>query len=298
MAPLPPSPPPANSREQAPRRPTGHHGATNRAPHGAADPIRGPDNASLVLVRSLLAKRAARAAEHAFVVEGRRAVADAIAAGARPRLILLRDGADDALPPNLPPAAPLRRVDARVFDRLSGVVSPQGILAVFPFPDPDVPPSTPHPPLALVVDRLRDPGNLGTLLRTAAGAGVTAVYLSPETVDPFNPKVVRAGMGAHFRVPLRPLDEAMAHLAADYPLRVVARADAPLPYDAVDWRGPAALIVGAEAAGISPAVAPLGTIEVAIPLAAGVESLNAAAAAAIILFEAARQRRAGSPWSP
>lgn len=256
----------------------------------AADAIRSPANPAATLVRDLLAKRAARTAERLFVVEGRRAVDDALATGARPRLLLLRG--DESPPPGLATGTPVRRVEPRLFDRLSDVVAPQGILALFPWPEPAPPAAA--APLALVLDRLRDPGNLGTLLRAAAGAGVDAVFLSPATVDPFNPKVVRAAMGAHFRVPLRPLDDdSVAHLRAAYPIRAVSRADAPTPYDALDWRGPAALIVGSETEGVSPEVAALATVDVAIPLAPGIESLNAAVAGAVLLFEVARQRRAG-----
>jgi TrmH family RNA methyltransferase len=136
-------------------------------------------------------------------------------------------------------------------------------------------------PLALVIDRLRDPGNLGTLLRSAAAAGVNAVYLSPETVDPWNPKVVRAGMGTHFRVPLITLDVGtLDELRQRLPRRMVASAAATRPYDACDWTE-----------GVGPELKTWGTEEVGIPLEHGVESLNAAVAGAVILFEAARQRR-------
>ncbi|MCC6314439.1 MAG: RNA methyltransferase [Thermomicrobiales bacterium] len=256
------------------------------------DPITSTANPTLAYVRALLTRRDRRAAERAFVVEGRRAVADAIAAGARPTLLLLRAGSDASLSTELPPETPVRLVAARSFDALSDVVHAQGVLAVLPFPDLPIDPAA--TPLALVVDRIRDPGNLGTLLRAAAGAGATVVYLAPETVDPFNPKVVRAAMGAHHRIPLRLLtEEATTALRAAVPLRVVARADAPLPYDALDWREPAAVIIGSEASGVSGETAALATNAVAIPLTGGVESLNAAVAGAVILFEAARQRRVG-----
>jgi TrmH family RNA methyltransferase len=242
-------------------------------------------------VRSL-ARRDRRAAEGAFLVEGRRAVQDALQTGAIPRLLLVRQD-DPETWRDLALSAPVRArvVERRLFDRLSDVQAPQGVLAVFPFPrlapDPDDP-----APLALVLDRLRDPGNLGTLLRTAAGAGVNAVYLSPETVDPWNPKVVRAGMGAHFRVPLIPLDAGSRdELRQRLPRRVVARAEARRPYDAADWTGAAALIIGGEAEGVGRELEAWSTEEVGIPLAHGVESLNAAVAGAVILFEAARQRR-------
>ncbi len=241
-----------------------------------------------------LGRRDHRAAERAFIVEGARAVRDALEIGATPRLVLLRQERGEPAIPELPLPAnvPVRLVEHRLFDRLSGVQTPQGILAVFPFPEL-VPDLAKPAPLVLLLDRLRDPGNLGTLLRAAAGAGVAAVYLSAETVDPWNPKVVRAGMGAHFRLPLVPLDDATMHeLQERLPLRVVASADATQTYDALDWRGPAALVVGGEAEGVGTELTTWSNEAVAIPLAAGVESLNAAVAGAVILFEAARQRGA------
>jgi TrmH family RNA methyltransferase len=224
-----------------------------------------------------------------------RAVRDALESGATPSLLLLREGEGELgcwRDLALSARAPTRVVDARLFDRLSDVQTPQGILAVFPFPIFPAAGDGPAP-LVLVLDRLRDPGNLGTLLRAAAGAGVNAVYLSPATVDPWNPKVVRAGMGAHFRIPLLPLDsETQESLRERLPRRVIASATATRPYDAVDWTGPAALVVGGEAEGVSPEMEAWGTEQVGIPLAHDVESLNAAVAGAVILFEAARQRRA------
>jgi len=259
-----------------------------------ADVITSPANPAIGLVRSL-GRRDRRAAERAFLVEGVRAVRDALETGAIPRLLLLREGEGHlprALP--LPPGVSARFVAPPLFDRLSDVQTPQGVLAVFPFPDLHPDPGDPAP-LVLVLDRLRDPGNLGTLLRAAAAAGVAAVYLSPETVDPWNPKAVRAGMGAHFRLPLLPLDaEAMDDLGKNLPRRVVASAGAARAYEEIDWTGPVALVIGGEAGGVSPGLTAWANAETAIPLARGVESLNAAVAGAVILFEAARQRRTKS----
>ena len=205
--------------------------------HSRGEVITSPANPTLAFVRAL-SRRDRRAAERAFVVEGVRAVRDALETGAVPRLILLREGNEHLLSDLPVPAGVAPRVvTTRLFDRLSDVQTPQGVLAVFPFPDLEPDPGD-AAPLILVLDRLRDPGNLGTLLRAAAAAGVSAVYLSPQTVDPWNPKAVRAGMGAHFRLPLLPLDaEAMAALRQRAPRRIVANASATRAYDEIDWTG-------------------------------------------------------------
>jgi TrmH family RNA methyltransferase len=183
-----------------------------------------------------------------------------------------------------------RLVAPPLFDALAETVTPQGVLAVFPVPD--LPISQDANPLVLVLDQLRDPGNLGALVRSAVGAGAACVMLTPGSVDPFNPKVVRAGMGAHFRVPIRWLDdEIRAWMRTTCPSRVVAEASATVPYDAFDWTTGVALIVGSEASGISPQTRDLATARVSIPLRGQLESLNAAIAGSVILFEAARQRR-------
>jgi len=192
---------------------------------------------------------------------------------------------------------PTFEVEPRLLAELAHTETSQGILAVVPVPSLPLPDA---PNLVLIADGLRDPGNLGTLLRTAAAAGVDAVLLGPGTVDATNPKVVRAAMGAHFRVALRALDWAgIAELAESPgperrsapPLAVwIADAAGAVDYAAVDWTAPAALIIGGEAAGPSPEAKALAGGTLRIPLASGMESLNAATAAAVILFEARRQR--------
>jgi RNA methyltransferase, TrmH family len=255
------------------------------------DIITSPANPAIVLVRAL-ARRDRREEERAFVVEGLRAVRDALDAGAAPRIVLVREGVEPLLDEaGIAAGMPVRVVARNLFARLSDVQTPQGILAVFSIPETS--PDWDDPaPIVLVLDRLRDPGNLGTLLRAAAGAGVSAVYLSSDTVDPWNPKATRAGMGAQFRVPLLNFDpDAAVTLAKRLPRRVVATAGADVTYDAIDWTGPAALVIGGEAEGVGPQLTAWGTEAARIPLAAGIESLNAAVAGAVILFEAARQRR-------
>jgi TrmH family RNA methyltransferase len=151
-----------------------------------------------------------------------------------------------------------------------------------------------------IPDAVRDPGNLGTMLRTAAAAGVGAVFLPPGVVDPFAPKVVRAAMGAHFRVPVYPLswEEIHNHLNA-YALRVyLAAAGAGQVYTQADFRSPLALIIGGEAEGAGQQARQLAAEYVHIPMSGDVESLNAAIAGAILMFEVVRQRSSPPPLSP
>jgi TrmH family RNA methyltransferase len=152
----------------------------------------------------------------------------------------------------------------------------------------------PRPGPILVLDQLRDPGNLGTILRSAEAAGAGEVVLAPGTVDLYNPKVVRGAIGAHFRLPVADLE--WPAIGERVMGRAVWLADASgdMLYDAVDWRAPSALIVGGEAAGAGDHAAALATGRVCIPMAGNTESLNAAMAATVIMFEAARQRRVQS----
>jgi TrmH family RNA methyltransferase len=173
--------------------------------------------------------------------------------------------------------------------------TPSGLLAVVPMPRRAV--SAPLT-FALVLDRLGDPGNLGTVLRTAAAAGVQAVLLTPGTVDPFNPKVVRAAMGAHFHLPIVAAEwEALpSQLAGLTVWRAEAGAGA--AYDAVDWRQPSALLIGSEASGPGDEARALAPNLVSIPMPGRAESLNAAVAAAVLMFEVARQRGNGPTPAP
>lgn len=179
-------------------------------------------------------------------------------------------------------------VTDKVMEALSDTVSPQGILAVVPFMELPLPE---NPWLTLVVDRVRDPGNLGTILRSAEAAGVSQVILTPATVDVYSPKVVRGAMGAHFYLPMaiRVSWSEMAEALGDRQI-LLAEAKGDKVYYEVDWTKPSALIVGGEAEGASQEAERLATERVVIPIQGKAESLNVAVAASVILFEAARQR--------
>jgi RNA methyltransferase, TrmH family len=181
-------------------------------------------------------------------------------------------------------------VSDEVFDHVSDTVTPAGILAIFKRPRVQAPAAT--APLVLVVAGVRDPGNVGTLIRSAAGAGATSVAVVSGSVDPFNSKAVRAGMGGHFRVPVSMVspDELSLQLADTEDI-VIADGDASLPYDEVDYTRPVALVIGSEATGVDASFGTVATKRVAIPLERDLDSLNAGIAGAILLFEASRQRR-------
>jgi TrmH family RNA methyltransferase len=242
-------------------------------------------------VRSL-SDRKTRIREGRIAIEGARLIDDALAANFTPDWVICAQ----RLPPRTQDT--LRRLKARHIDVIdvadavlkacSDTETPQGLIAVMKTPRLAWPLK---PQLIVIADRLRDPGNLGTLLRSSAAAGVSGVLLAPETVEAFNPKVMRGAMGAHFRLPI--LAAAWAEIADRVGgLSVyVAEADASRSYTSIDWTQPSALIVGSEAEGTSTAAAKLATARISIPLAREVESLNAAVAASVIMFEAQRQRQ-------
>jgi TrmH family RNA methyltransferase len=255
--------------------------------------ISSPSNERVKRVRLLQTQRRARLREGRFVVEGVRLVEEAVRASASLEFAfyletLEADARGRALLAALKERrSPLLPVSEAVMRACSDTETPQGILAVAEIPHFAPPQSL---TFALVVDQLRDPGNLGTVLRAAAAAGVELALLAPGTVDAYNPKAVRAGMGAHFRLPLR--HQGWAEIAAALAgLDVwLAEAEAGQPYWQVDWGGPVALVVGGEAEGTSPEAAALATGRVTIPMPGGVESLNAAVATGVLLFEIVRQR--------
>lgn len=248
-------------------------------------------------MRRLLAKRATRRSEGAFVVEGVEGVRTGLEAGAVPESVYVAAEGGHGVAELASHAQDLGvRVHVLapgVMARVADTVTPQGVLAVFPTVDRG-PEAMAGGTLAVVMDDVRDPGNAGTVLRTADAAGVDVVVCTGGTVDPYNPKTVRSSAGSIFHVPLvvEPDVRRALDLLADHGYRrlgAVVRDGQ--DYAAVDWRRPTALVLGNEAAGL-PAGLPLdGTV--AIPMAGRAESLNVGTACAVLCFEALRQRRTG-----
>lgn len=262
-------------------------------------PNRGPSitsasNERIRFVKSLYQTRVRRK-ERLFLVEGVRLLEEALASGARPELVLIdpeqleRTPRGTALLQALQPFETWT-VSEPVLKSLSDTVTPQGAIGLFPIPE------TPkYPPLgavALVLDGIRDPGNAGTILRSADASGYVQTVAFVDSVDAYAPKVVRSAMGAHFRLTIldSPRFADVQSLLGDRPV-YVADQDGPVTYDKVDWKRDCALILGGEAEGASEAALNAATERVMIPMSGSAESLNAAMAGTIMIFEAARVRR-------
>jgi RNA methyltransferase, TrmH family len=251
-------------------------------------------NERVKLVYALQTQGKSRRKERRCVLEGVRLIGDALAVGVQPDFIFYTSDAVSGDQPGARLLAGLRdrgveciEVSPEVMGHLSDTQTPQGLIAIVPLPDLTPPTRI---DLILILDGVADPGNMGTILRTAAAAGVDGVVLAPYCVDPFNPKVLRSGMGAHFRVPIvrktwKDISEEYAGLTF-----YLADAESTVAYYGVDWTKPSALIVGGEARGAESEAEALAQKIVSIPMVNGVESLNAAIAAGVILFEIRRQR--------
>ena len=191
--------------------------------------------------------------------------------------------------------AELCGVSDRLFHSLSDTVTSQGILAVVRIPAASLDSLLTGEPLLLLAHQVQDPGNLGTLARSAEAFGAAALLLTTGTASPLNPKAVRASAGSLFRLPVAgPLAaESLAPRLRRSRVRLMAATpDGATDFRQADYRGGLALVVGSEGGGISPGLGAFDD-EIRVPTAKGVDSLNVAAAAAIVLCEAARRRDGG-----
>jgi TrmH family RNA methyltransferase len=251
--------------------------------------ITSPQNPKLKLIRALQSRAKARRKENAFIIEGVRLFEEVVKAKWRIRFVLYDRTLSERGMELLASLAgvDIEEVDAALLKSVSDTETSQGILAVLdhaPIPIPN------FPTFLLIPDQVRDPGNLGTLIRTAAAAGVDAVILPPETTDAFAPKVLRAGMGAHFRMPIVSMDWDEIKTQVQGLTVYLAEMEGDVAYTEASLKQSCALIVGGEADGASEFARQLAGAEIYIPMKDATESLNAAVAGAILLFEVARQR--------
>ncbi len=255
-------------------------------------------NPQVQRLRRLARDPRARRAEGAYVVEGEKLVSAAVAAGIPVESVYVAPGYAGALAGLLPAGVAWHTLATGVLERVSATVTPQPVLGVAAIVSSDLTDLREAAtggtgPLVVCID-VRDPGNLGTVLRSAQAAGVAGIVCCDGTTDAYGPKCVRASAGAVFEVPMvsggAPV-EVLEQLGSWGMRRLGARAAGGESHDAIDLTGPVALVLGNEAHGLAPEVEVLLDGLVTIPMVPPAESLNVGAAAAIICFEAARQRR-------
>jgi TrmH family RNA methyltransferase len=274
-----------------------------------------PENDKVKFAK-ILTNRRDRYASKTFLAEGVRLVAEALASHNPPSFTLYDPEALQKteaghrlllrLKEMLDEHGPAYPTTARLVESVSDTETPQGVVAAIPFlnwTNTQLAASRLH----LILDELQDPGNLGTILRSAAATGDVTVWLTENCVDIYAPKTVRAGMGAHFRVPAAnnlswaTITAKLEELGVKQILVAEGESDeghksrhAPdldkLSYLDVDWSQPVALVIGNEAHGPSLEARRAATNSVYIPMPGGAESLNAAIAASVIMFEALRRK--------
>jgi len=258
--------------------------------------ITSAQNKKIQEVRRLASKRKEREAAGLYIAEGIRLVEEALNHAAECAHLLwcapLSKRAEKLVNAFADAGVPAEEITPQLMDSIAGTDTPQGVLAVMrmnPLPLPE------KADFVVVADGIQDPGNLGTLFRTAAAAGADALLLMPGCADEFSPKVIRSGMGTHFRLPFARMnwDEAGKWLHGFPDMKILAAdSDGGISCWKTDLRGATALIIGSEANGPCEQALDLADSRILIPMPGEIESLNAGIAAGILLFEVVRQRTA------
>ncbi len=259
-------------------------------------------NSKVKRLAALAQKAKARREENCFVVEGirmfREAPPDWIREVYVSETFIRKHGSE------LRCSAPFEVLADAVFQKASDTQTPQGILCVLSMPryelaerlagDSDRDTDTAKAPLYMLLEDLQDPGNVGTILRAGEGAGIDGVIMTRQTADLFNPKVIRATMGSIYRVPFFIVDaltDTIDLLREKGVAVYAAHLDDSVDYDVPDYTQPTAFLIGNEGNGLRRETAQRAAQYIKIPMAGQVESLNAAMASAVLMYEAARQRR-------
>lgn len=244
-------------------------------------------------IKALQGRAKARREVGAFVVEGIRLAEEALGSGWQAQLCIydpdLSERGFTLVEQLKSSGVEVLEAAPHVIAAASDTQTPQGILLVLELTSLPLPE---NPDFILVLDQLRDPGNAGTLLRTAAAAGVDAVLLSAGSVDTFSQKVLRSGMGAHFRLPVHsmPTEEIISFCHQHNLALLLAESNKGAVYHDADLKSPLALVVGSEAHGPDAGFQAAADGYLHIPMPGESESLNAAVAASVLIFEAVRQR--------
>jgi TrmH family RNA methyltransferase len=257
---------------------------------GIGELITSSQNSKIKLIRALLGRAKERRAANAFVVEGVRLGEEAANRNWRFEIALYDDSlsqrGQELITRLKSSNVDVEEISPGLMKSLSETETPQGIFAVIEQKQLAIPNAL---TFVLIPDQIRDPGNLGTLLRSAAAAGVQAVFIPPETADAFSPKVIRSGMGAHFRLPIHSMSWKDIREQTKELQVYLADMDGKSCWD-MDLREPLALIIGSEAEGASEEARRSATQQISIPMSGDMESLNAGVAGSVLMFEVMRQR--------
>ena len=243
-------------------------------------------NGQMKLVQQLIKKAKARKESGLFVVEGMKMFREA------PQERIEKVYASSSF-------LKLEEVDDKVFKNLSDTVTPQGILCLIKRVETPIKEilktKDEKAPFLMILEDLQDPGNMGTILRTAEGAGVTGIILSKNCVDLYNPKVIRSTMGSIYRMPVMQADllEILPVLKENKIQTYAAHLKGKNWYHEEDYTEGTAFFIGNEGNGLSDELSDSADCLIKIPMEGKVESLNAAMAAGILMYETARQRRTG-----
>ena len=257
--------------------------------------ITSTSNVQMKEITALLKKSKERKEKKAFVIEGRKMFEEICQDKTKVIKAYFAESyvnagyAEEAMK-----EVPYEIVADSVFNSMAETVTPQGVLAIVRMPEYSLEDMISDAGTLVLLENLRDPGNLGTIIRTAEAAGVSGVILSKESVDIYNPKVIRSTMGAVYRVPFLYVDDFLA-LLQDLRARemrlLAAHLKGKKTLDKADYSGKVGILIGNEANGLSEEASELANEKVLIPMAGSVESLNAAVAAALLMYEAFRNQK-------
>ena len=246
-------------------------------------------NATYKYLKSLQQKKA-RTEHSVYTVEGEKSVLDAFHAGKKIEGIAI---AESFSLPKVLSSLSVWQIPDSLFSGLCDTKTPQGILAVISMDPPEcfLPKQD---EIYIYCDHVADPGNAGTIIRTADAAGMSGVLFSPQSVDLYSPKVVRASMGSFFQIPTIPdfTPNQLCALKDDGFQILCAMLDSDtIEYTCIDFLKPSVIVLGNEANGVTPDVAALADKKIKIPILGAAESLNVGVAGAILMYEAVRQRK-------
>lgn len=262
--------------------------------------ISSSSNRYLKEYRRLAGSRKHRRSAGKLAVEGPHLLGEALAAEIFPEVVFFTrsffddSGAKDILSA-LPGSTRQYLLPPSLFAGLSDTENPREVAAIIPFTFPELTAILERPlSLVLILDRLQDPGNMGTIVRTASAAGVDAIFYSPGTVDPYCPKAMRSTAGALFHLPPAAVAEPLPlieKLRCSGMSVVAAQPREGRIYWEIDFRGKTALLIGSESRGLSPQLLAVADLTLSIPQHSPLDSLNAAVATAVLLYEVLRQRK-------